>query len=619
MSSSLRYLRIDVGTGDSSFEEIPKETYRHFVGGRGLGIDFLYRNVVPGTDPLGPQNKLILATGILAGTTAPGFSRWMAITLSPLTGGYARAVGGGKFGAYLKFCGLEFLVLEGQAETPSYVLIDEKGARILPATDLWGLDTEQTQKRLKEVHGERAQVATIGPAGELGVKFATITHEWRTASRCGVGTVMGSKRIKAVCLAPEKRWTPQLFAEAQFKEMVASHARMLKDHPRRKKMTALGTTLMTRRMEEMGVFPVKNFQEGRLPKVEELSAEAFETLKIADYGCYGCTTRCGNVFKVKEGPYQGAESEGPEYETIFSLGGEVGNTEIGSIIAGDRLCDLLGIDTISTGVAIGFAMELFEKGILTSKEVDGLDLSWGNHQSMIKLIEKIGRRQGVGRLLGEGVQRAAEKIGKGAEAYAMHCKGLELPGYEPRGAKAHGLSYATSNIGGSHMYGYARQEISGYNLPREVDRFTDQGKGDIAAYNQINKAREEILILCNFADSGITAEWLADLLKAASGVEEFGDPDYLDKVGERIVTLERCFNVREGFSREQDTLPKRMLEESLKNAGPATGEVYRAFDTLLNEYYSSMGYDRQGIPTREKLEELGLAWTGLDPFRPKAN
>jgi len=618
MSSSRRYLWVDVRTGDFAFEEILRETYEHFIGGRGLAIEYLYRNILPGIDPLSPDNKLILATGVLAGTSAPGFSRWMAITLSPLTGAFARAVGGGKFGAYLKFCGIEFLVLEGQAESPSYVLADEKGARVLPAADLWGLDTEQTQKRLKETHGSKAQIATIGPAGELGVKFATITHEWRTASRCGVGTVMGSKRIKAVCLVPEKKWKPALFAEEQFKQMVSSHVRMLKDHPRRKKMTALGTTLMTLRMEEMGVFPVKNFQEGRLPGIEAISAEAFQSFKVEDAGCYGCTTRCGNVFKVKEGPYKGAESEGPEYETIFSLGGAVGNTEIGAIIAGDRLCDLLGIDTISTGVAIGFAMELFEKGILSSADVDGLDLHWGNHKSLISLIEKIGRRQGFGRVLGEGVRRASEMIGKGAGGYAMHCKGLELPGYEPRSAKAHGLSYATSNIGGSHMYGYARQEISGYRLPREVDRFSDRDKGDIAAYNQISKAREEVLILCNFADSGITSEWLAALLKAATGIDAFGDTQFLDKVGERIVTLERCFNVREGFSRAQDTLPKRMLEEPLDNAGPATGEVFRAFDDLLDEYYSAMGYDLQGIPTREKLRDLDLVWTDLDRHRPEA-
>ena len=608
MSSSLRYLRVDVGTGAFTFEELPRETYRNFIGGRGLGIEHLFRNQPPGADPLGPDNRLILATGVLAGTAAPGFSRWLAITRSPLTGAYGRAVGGGKFGAYLKFCGIEFLVLEGQADRPSVVLVDEEKARVLPAGDLWGLDTWETQQRLKALHGDRAQSAVIGPAGELGVRFATINNEWRTASRCGVGTVMGSKRIKAVCLVPQQRWLPPLPDGPRFKAMVSDHVRMLKDHPRRQKMTALGTTLMTLRMDEMGLFPVKNFQEAHLANVEAISAEKFQELKVGDYGCYGCTTRCGNVFRAKDGPYRGAESEGPEYETIFAFGGEVGNTDLGAIIAGDRLCDLLGIDTISTGVAIGFAMELFEKGLLQAAEVDGLDLRWGNHQALLALIEKIGRREGLGRILGEGVLRAARTIGRGAEAFAMHSKGLEFPGYEPRSAKAHGLSYATSNIGGSHMYGYARQEISGFKEPREVDRFADTGKGDIAAYNQIHKAREETLILCNFADSGITAPWLAALLQAATGVEAFGDTDYLNRVGERIVTLERCFNVREGFAREQDALPRRMLEEPLKNAGSATGEVYRSFDQLLDEYYTAMGYDRQGIPTPAKLRELGLAW-----------
>jgi len=612
MSSSGRYLRVDVGTGQFAFEEISPETYLKFIGGRGLAIDYLFRNQSPGTDPLGADNRLILATGVLAGTTAPGFSRWMAITRSPLTGAYGRAVGGGKFGAYLKFCRIDFLVLEGRAERPSYVLVDEDRAQVLPADDLWGLDTQQAQQRLQALHGDRAQSAVIGPAGELGVRFATINNEWRTASRCGVGTVMGSKQIKAVCLVPKQRWLPPLHDEPRFKAMVAEHARLLKDHPRRKKMTALGTTLMTLRMDEMGLFPVKNFQEAHLTNVEAISAEKFQELKVGDYGCYGCTTRCGNVFRVKEGLYQGAESEGPEYETIFAFGGEVGNTEIGAIVAGDRLCDLLGIDTISTGVAIGFAMELFEKGILKASDVDGLDLRWGNHQALLTLIEKIGRREGLGRILGEGVQRAAQIIGKGAEDFAMHSKGLEFPGYEPRSAKAHGLSYATSNIGGSHMYGYARQEISGFKEPREVDRFADTGKGDIVAYNQINKAREETLILCNFADSGITPEWLAALLKAATGIDSFGDPGYLDRVGERMVTLERCFNVREGFAREQDTLPRRMLEEPLKNAGPATGEVYRSFDQLLDEYYAAMGYDHQGRPTEAKLEELGLGWAARE-------
>jgi aldehyde:ferredoxin oxidoreductase len=252
-------------------------------------------------------------------------------------------------------------------------------------------------------------------------------------------------------------------------------------------------------------------------------------------------------------------------------------------------------------------MELYQRGIISKDETDGMELQWGDHKVMIELIEKIAMREGFANLLGEGTKRAAEVIGRGAEYYAMHAKGLELPAYEPRAAKAHGLSMATSNIGGSHMYGYCRQEISGKGGPRPVDRFADEGKGDIAAYNQITKAYEETGILCNFADSGMTPDLLSRLFAAGAGFKEFSDENYLRLVGERIVTLERCFNVREGFSRKDDTLPQRMLTEPLPDAGPATGQVVRNLDKLLDEYYDSLGYTREGIPNREKLDELGLS------------
>jgi len=266
----------------------------------------------------------------------------------------------------------------------------------------------------------------------------------------------------------------------------------------------------------------------------------------------------------------------------------------------------LGLDTISTGSAIGFAMELFQRGIIAKEDTDGLELRWGDHQVMLDLIRKIAARDGFGRLLGEGTKKAAEVIGRGAEKYAMHSKGLELPAYDPRAAKTHGLSMATSNIGGSHMYGYARQEISGNPDPRAIDRFADEGNGDVAAYNQIAKALEETGILCNFADSGMTYDLLGRLLAAATGHEEFRNADYLKMVGERIVCLERCFNVREGFSRRDDALPQRMLQEPLQNAGPATGQVVRNLDKLLDEYYQALSYDEKGIPTARKIQELGL-------------
>jgi len=601
-----RVLRVDLTTGKVRTERLPEELKRNFVGGRGFGAWYLYQELRPGIDPLGAENKILFLPGLLAGTVAPGFSRWIVITKSPLTGGYARSVGGGKFGAAIKIAGYDLIIVEGRAKKPVYVFIDKEGGTILEAEDLWGFDTQQTQERIWKRHGRKTYIACIGPAGEKSVKFAAIIHERRAAARCGVGSVMGAKNLKAIAINTEGCTLPSLHDKDAFLKLVKDHNRVLKTHPRRQRLTQLGTTFMTMRMHELGIFPVKNFQRGTLPGVERISAEAFSRLKVADYGCYACTTRCGNIFEVRKGPYKGAISEGPEYETIFAFGGEVANTEISSLVAADALCDRLGLDTISTGVAIGFLMELFEKGIVKPEEIDGLEPHWGDHKVVMTLIAKIAYREGIGKLLSEGVRRAAQAIGRGAERYAMHAKGLELPGYEPRAAKAHGLSYATSNIGGSHMYGYARQEISGATEPREVDRLADRDKGDIAGWNQIKKAREETGILCNFADSNVTPQFIGDLYVAATGIAEFGDQRYLDRVGERIVCLERCFNVREGFRRKDDTLPERFLKEPLEEAGPSTGEVIRDFEVLLDEYYYYMGYDDEGVPTEGKLRELGL-------------
>jgi aldehyde:ferredoxin oxidoreductase len=601
-----KFLKIDLSKKEYTEETIDSGLINKFGGGRGFGIDHLYRELAPGTEPYSPDNRMLFVPGILAGTMAPGFSRWIVMTKSPLTGGYGRAVGGGKFGAAIKISGYDFISIRGKAEKPSYVYIGKEGVQFVDAQDLWGLDTQETQERLCGKYGNRTHVACIGPAGENLVRFAAIIHEKRAAARCGVGAVMGSKNLKALVINNSGFNTPTLHDRDGFMKLVKEHNEILKTHARRQKLTQMGTTFMTMRMHEMGIFPVKNFQEGSLPGVEGISAETLAKLKVEDYGCYACTTRCGNVFRAMEGPYKGAESEGPEYETLFSFGGEVANTEIGAIIAADALCDRLGIDTISMGVVVGFVMELFQRGILTASELDGLEPTWGDHSMIFKLIDKVVRKDGIGALLSEGTRIAGEKIGRGADYYAMHAKGLELPGYEPRAAKVHGLGYATSNIGGSHMYGYSRQEISGFAEPRTIDRFTDEGKGDVAGWNQIKKAVEETGILCNFADSNITPQLVADLFVTSTGLKEFGDVSYLDKIGERIVCMERCFNIREGWSRKEDTLPERMFKEPLKNAGPATGEVIRKMDALLDEYYTYMGYDKNGMPTEEKLKALDL-------------
>ena len=414
---------------------------------------------------------------------------------------------------------------------------------------------------------------------------------------------MGSKNLKAIVITGKgKPLTPE--NKKHFFETVRGHNHILREHPRRKKLTRFGTTFMTTGMEKKGIFPVKNFQEGRLPGVEDISGEAFEVFKTGDYGCYACTTRCGNIVKIDSGEFQGCIWEGPEYETIYAFGGEIYNTDPNLICNANLLCDKLGLDTISTGATIGFAMELYEKEILTRNDVDGMDLRWGNIDFVLELIRKIAHKEGIGEVLAKGTKKAAEAISKEAIRYAMHTKGMELPGYEPRAAKAHGLGYAVSNIGGSHMYGYCRQEISG--RPKPIDPLSDEGKGGIIASSQINKAIEEVLILCNFADTNVTDQLITDLLVAGTGENDFTNPDYLNIVGERIVCLERCFNIREGFNRNDDYLPDRFLKEPLKNAGPATGEYYKKYDVLLDEYYNEIGCDKNGVPHTETLNRLDI-------------
>ena len=600
-----KLLRINLTTGEAVWEPVSREMQRRFVGGRGIGIHYLWEELQPKIDPLGPENKLLFMPGALGGTAAQGFGRWIVMTKSPLTGCLARAVGGGNFAAFMKFVGCDLVVIEGKAEKPTYLLIDENRVHVNDAKDLWGLDTEKTQKALAARHGNRVQTACIGPAGERLVRYATITHGTRTASRCGVGTVMGAKNLKALSILARARPLGADDPEC-FKDLLREHTGILKEHKRVVKMHTFGTTFLAQMTREMGILPFKNFQTADMDGIESLFTDAYAEMRVASHGCFNCMTRCGQVHVVKDGPYTGARSEGPEYETIWAFGAQVGNTEVGATVKADNLCDLLGVDTISTGSTIGFAMELFQRGIITTSDTDGMELNWGDHKVILELIRKIAMREGFGRLLGEGTRRAAQIIGKGAPKYAMHSKGLEFPAYEPRAAKIHGLSMATSNIGGSHMYGYARQEIAGRGGPRPVDRFADEGYGDIAGYNQIGKALEETGILCNFADSGMSHDLLGRLLAAGTGFKEFREEKYLRLVGERIICLERCFNVREGFSRKDDSLPERMRFEPLPHAGPATGQMVRNLDGMLDEYYDSMGYDRNGVPSREKLEELGL-------------
>jgi aldehyde:ferredoxin oxidoreductase len=545
--------------------------------------------------------------GPLAGAQAQSVSRWMVCTKSPLTDGYARSVGGADFGAWLRFVGYDAVLIEGKASTPAYLHLAADGCKVLDANELWGKETPQTQDILYQRHGDKTRVACIGPAGERLVRYAAIVSGRRTASRCGVGAVMGSKNLKAIAITANRK--VRVSDQDAFKKLAVEQSRLFRESPQFKQHKEWGTTMTQNVTNALGIFPVRNFRYGQQKGGEKIYGEEYRKLRTGEFGCYNCSAQCGKAHTVTKGPYSGAYSEGPEYETLWVFSAPIDSTSIEATIRADQLCDNLGIDTISAGGCIGFAYELYEHGIINRSDTDGLELVYGDHQTMVKLVQKIAAREGFGNILAEGVVRAARTIGRGAEGYAIHTKGMELPAYEPRGAKSHGFNYATSNIGGSHCYGYAAQEIFGVPDPRPINRFVEAENADIVIHNQNGTGMSEVGIVCAFARGwGWFPGLYGKLLAAATGVESCADMNYMQKVGERIINLERAFNVREGFGRKDDKLPARMLTEPLHTLGaPGEGEVVREMEEFLDRYYDLRGWDKEGIPTAKKLAELGLA------------
>ncbi|UCG84024.1 MAG: aldehyde ferredoxin oxidoreductase family protein [Dehalococcoidia bacterium] len=601
-----KLLRVNLHNGQIKEEDIPNKISGAYVGGRGFGTKYVYDEIPTGTDPLGPDNKLLLGTGPLAGTNAQSLSKWMVYTKSPLTGTYTRSSGGGDFGAWLKWAGFELMIFEGKAKKPVYLYIKDGTYQLLDATDIQGETTVQTQEYLRKKHGARARMVCVGPAAEKMVRFAGIFSGSRAAGRGGTGAVMASKKLQAVVI--EAARTENLADPDGFKKLVRQQVKGYQQ--------AMGFEVFRDYGTPMGVdfpgfgagsFPVLNFRSGELQGWEKISFMQYAAITQKHTGCYSCMLKCGKVRQVADGPYAGAPSEGPHYETIWAFSGPTGCTDLGATVVADRLCCELGIDTISTGGVIGFAYELFEKGILTVKDTDGLVLNYGDPEPMLKLIKKIGNREGLGDILAEGVKRAAERIGKGSGKYAMHVKGQELPGYEPRAMKALGMNYALSTVGANHCYGYAQQEI-GNPRPRILDAAADENKGDVVKYNHDYVAAIELALACTFPGNSLECfglEILAKMLVAACGEKKFGSEDYLWQAAERVYNLERCFNIREGFTRKDDALPERFYTEPLKG-GLRDGEIIRKPDTIIDEYYDARGWDRNGIPTAETLTRLRL-------------
>ncbi|MDZ4245705.1 MAG: aldehyde ferredoxin oxidoreductase family protein [Dehalococcoidia bacterium] len=603
MNYAPEVLRVNLTKGTCTREEIPRKVIMEYIGGRGVAAHYLFDEVPRGTDPLSSENKIIFSVGPLAGTGALSYSRWMITSKSPLTGAYIRAVGGADFGAWLRFAGLDGIILEGKASVPVYIFVEKDRCEIREAGDLWGQGTFDAQKKLKSMHGENIRVACIGPAGEKLVRYAHVVSDQRSASRGGNGAVMGSKNLKAIVI----KANPSIPRIEGLTDLIKEQAESIQKSPMRAAFLRDGTHMNMVFVQKMGIFPAKNFREGTMKNWEKLSPAAYAAVKVSDTACYGCIVRCGKIFKAVEGPFAGAESEGPDYETTFAFAGSIATDDIGATIAADRLLDDLGMDSISAGVTLGLAYELFEKGLITSKDTGGLELRYGNAREAIELIKLIGNRHGIGDILAEGSKRAAIHFGHGAEKCAIHVKGMEMAGYDPRGAKRQGLAYATSNIGASHNPAFIEQEIYGLTRPHPVDRLADEGSADVVKLSQDRVSVNEVGIACSFTSGMASVRNFSQMLSTVTGIAEFGDPAYLFLVGERIYNLERLFNIREGFSRHDDTLPQRMLTEPLLNAGPSEGQIVRKQDSLLDEYYELRGWDRNGIPTPAKLKELGLS------------
>ncbi|NSW85703.1 MAG: aldehyde ferredoxin oxidoreductase family protein [Syntrophobacteraceae bacterium] len=600
-------LKVDLTRGEVEEEALDPRIARSFIGGRGLGIHRLLKDVDPKCDPLGEQNALIMAAGPLTGTKAPTGARYMVMTRSPLTGSVTCSNSGGFFPAELKKAGVDMIVFRGKASEPVYLRIDEGKAELRPAGGLWGGTTHETDAALRREMGADARVACIGPAGERGVLFASIMNDRdRAAGRSGVGAVMGSKNLKAVAVRGSR--DVPLHDPRAFGDLVKKINKRFRDslkggkHP----LHLHGTAVTVMATQNFGVFPTRNFQQGTFDGWEDIHGETLtRKFLVRPKACFSCPIGCGRVTKVDDPRFRG-EGEGPEYETIYAMGSNCGVSNLAAVTKANYICNEMGMDTMTMGSTIACAMELFERGYLPESDVGG-PLHFGDADALVELTRKTASREGFGDLLAQGSYRLAERYGH--PELAMVSKKQEFAGYDPRGEQGMGLAYATSPIGASHMRGDpAYIELLG--VPMLVDPLSCDDKAEIVKDWQDVFSIIDSAGLCVFFSirnlvtptRDIRPQGIMELLNAATGADY--DLAELVQAGERIFNAERLFMIRAGFSGKDDSLPPRMLKEALPD-GPGQGSVCRLSE-MIEVYYRLRGWDRNGVPTVEKLKELGL-------------
>ncbi len=581
-------LRVDLTAGKLSVQAVSDDHYRRYLGGRGIIAHTLLTEVPPGIDPFSEENRLVFALGTLTGHPFVGSGRNSVGCKSPLSGGYGETEAGGFWGAELKRAGFEAIVVGGISPKPVYLWIKDGEAEIRAADRLWGLETADTERAIREELGDpRIRTAVIGPAGEKRVRFACILNDiTHAAGRTGMGAVMGSKRLKAIAVRGSR--LPEAADPGKLREL---NRWMMLNYKEKCRQWRVGTGSDMLNYEATGNLPVRNFQGGRFPGVEKITAQVLCEKYVTKMDhCYGCPVRCKRVVKLEGHFAVDPVYGGPEYETLAALGSNCGIDDLEALIKAGEICNRQGIDTISTGVAISFAMECVEKGILSREDTDGLDLTFGNAEAMVRMVERIALRQGFGNLLAEGTRRAAAKIGKGAEALAMQVKGQEIPMHEPRRKQAMGLHYSVHAAGADHNTTiHDTDDLDGKTGSKLYE------KGYLPEL--INT-----LGICRFVS------WSEEQIReAVAAVTGWPATDReLMQVVERGITLARIFNIREGFSERNDDLPKRFTETP--SEGPLKGLDPQTFAEARKAYYRLMGWDESGVPTPARLEALEIGW-----------
>lgn len=588
-------LRINLTNRTVTKEVLQRDLAEKFIGGRGLAGKMVTEEIPAQVDALSPENKIFIATGALSGSNAPTSGRYMVVTKGPLNNTIASSNSGGHWGAELKFAGYDMIVLEGAAVDPVYISIEDEQVEIKDATHMWGKTVgEATAMMLTELGNNKAKVLAIGPAGENLSLIASVMNDLdRAAGRTGVGAVFGSKKVKGIIVHGTSK--VENADSDELKEVLDDILTKIRDNGvTGQGLPTYGTAILVNIINENGILPTNNFQEAYHEHADQISGESLtEKYLVRRESCYRCPIACGRYSSV-----DGVEGGGPEYESIWALGTDCGVTDLKAVIKANTLCNELGLDTISTGATIATAMELAQRGYIKPEDID-TPLEFGNSDAMLAWIRKIGLGEGLGAKMALGSHRLAESYG--APEYSMTVKKQELPAYDPRGVQGHGLQYATSNRGGCHVRGYMiSPEILG--IPEKLDRFTVEGKAGWVKVFQDLTAVIDSLGLCLFTSFALNLDDYRRMTNAITGFNYTNEE--LLACGERIWNVERLHNLSEGYTKADDTLPKRLLEDPIPS-GPSQGWVAK-LDELLPEYYQVRGWDAEGVPTPEHLASLGL-------------